>query len=96
MSAENITLYFDVRNTTTTTVGSNSAPEQVTPIIIGIIVLGGVAGIAALFVGILCCWKCRKQKRDQMVSRQRDLGLQNFLIFCCLTIIEIGLDIPQS
>ena len=107
MGAENIALHFDVCNhtagtcnfptttisidATTPSVGSTS--EKVPPFVIGIIVLGGIAG---LVVGILCCWKCRKQKYDQMVSRTRDLGLQNILFFCCVIFIEIGLDIPQN
>ena len=64
--------------------------------IIVIAVLGELAGIAGVIAGTLCCWKYQKRKRDQMVSKKRDLGLHSFLMFCVLTFIKIGLDLPQT
>ena len=64
--------------------------------IIVIAVLGGLAGISGVIAGTLCCWKCQKRKRDQMVPRKHDLGLHSFLMFCVLTFSKIGLDLPRT
>ena len=86
---------FSTTATTTTLDDPISVSEQVSAVVIAVVVLGGVAGIAGLVVGILCCWKCWKRKRDQMVSKKRDLGAHNCLMFCCLTFIEIGLGLHK-